>query len=119
MNDAFLIKGDICYSKNEDTLHEFKNAYLYCQNCKSEGVLLNIPSDLQNIPVYDYSGCIVIPGFIDLHTHASQYKYRGIGTDLLFSDWMNKFTKYFYNENGLLVKTISYEDSTIYRNRYE
>lgn len=35
------------------------------------------------------------------------------------SDWMNKFTEYFYNENGLLVKTVGYEDATIYKKRYE
>ena len=35
------------------------------------------------------------------------------------SNWMDKFTKYFYNEKGLLTQTIGYEDATIYKNRYE
>ncbi len=35
------------------------------------------------------------------------------------SNWMDKFTKYFYNEKGLLTQTISYEDATIFRDKYE
>ena len=35
------------------------------------------------------------------------------------SDGMDKFTKYVYNENGLLIKTESYDDGTLFRSRYE
>lgn len=35
------------------------------------------------------------------------------------TNWMDKFTKYFYDEKGLLTQTISYEDATIYRDKYE
>ena len=35
------------------------------------------------------------------------------------SNWMSKFTKYFYNEKGLLSETYSYEDATIYKKKYE
>lgn len=35
------------------------------------------------------------------------------------TNWMDKFTKYFYDEKGLLTQTIGYEDATIYRNKYE
>jgi len=35
------------------------------------------------------------------------------------SNWMDKFSRYFYNEKGLLIQTIGYEDATIYRDKYE
>ena len=35
---------------------------------------------------------MIIPAFSDLHVHASQYIERGLGMDMLLSDWLNQYT---------------------------
>eukprot|EP00026_Physarum_polycephalum_P007872 Phypoly_transcript_07942.p1 GENE.Phypoly_transcript_07942~~Phypoly_transcript_07942.p1 ORF type:complete len:486 (+),score=83.15 Phypoly_transcript_07942:96-1460(+) len=35
---------------------------------------------------------ILIPGFIDTHTHAPQYVFTGTGTDLPLMEWLDKYT---------------------------
>ena len=42
--------------------------------------------------VYDYTGKLIIPGFIDAHCHAPQYVFAGIGMDLQLLDWLNTYT---------------------------
>jgi len=42
--------------------------------------------------VYDYTGKLIIPGFIDAHCHAPQYIFTGSGMDLEVLDWLNKYT---------------------------
>ena len=39
----------------------------------------------------DYGDKLIIPGLIDLHIHASQYSYRGLGMDLELMDWLQKY----------------------------
>lgn len=41
---------------------------------------------------YDYSDKLIIPGFADLHVHAPQYSFRGLGMDLELLDWLNTHT---------------------------
>ena len=42
--------------------------------------------------VYDYTGKLIIPGFIDAHCHAPQYIFSGIGMDLQVLEWLNTYT---------------------------
>ena len=38
----------------------------------------------------DYGDALIIPGMTDLHTHASQYAFRGTDMDMEMLDWLNK-----------------------------
>src|SRR5690606_2123325 len=38
----------------------------------------------------DYSGSLILPGFIDLHTHLPQHPIRGIKAGTLL-DWLNHY----------------------------
>jgi 5-methylthioadenosine/S-adenosylhomocysteine deaminase len=40
--------------------------------------------------VYNCSGKVAIPGFINMHTHAGMSLMRGIGEDMVFQDWISK-----------------------------
>ena len=35
---------------------------------------------------------MIIPGLVDLHLHAPQYSFRGLGMDLELMDWLNQRT---------------------------
>ncbi len=43
--------------------------------------------------VYNCSGKVAIPGFINMHTHAGMSLMRGIGEDMVFHDWLSKIWK--------------------------
>lgn len=85
---SFVLKGDICFSSDLSHLKTYENHYLICENGFSAGVFEEIPEKYKELPLYDYSNKIIIPGLIDLHIHASQYPYRGLGMDLELLDWL-------------------------------
>jgi guanine deaminase len=85
----FIIQGDICWSKSINCLETVPNAFLVCVDGKSAGVFPQIPQQYKNLPSIDYSGMLIVPGLIDLHTHAPQFAFRGLGMDLELLDWLN------------------------------
>lgn len=88
----YVIKGNICYSKSKDELCCVKDGFVVCQNNKSSGVFEKLPEEYGHLPMYDYSGKLVIPGFVDLHVHAPQYPFRGLAMDMELIDWLNTYT---------------------------
>lgn len=90
--NSFVIKGDICYSGDRNTLLTFKNHYLICVDGYSAGVFESLPEEYKNLEVYDYSGLLVTPGLIDLHIHAPQFTLRGLGMDDELMDWLDNLT---------------------------
>lgn len=91
MKHSFIIKGDIVYTKDVKTLVTGKNHYLICVDGKSAGIFSEIPEDFEDLPVIDHTGKMVIPGLIDLHVHAPQYSYRGMGMDKELIDWLDTY----------------------------
>jgi guanine deaminase len=84
-----MLKGDICFSRSKDTLETVENGYLLCQGGKSGGVFSRPPAAGAGLPLADCSGKLVIPGLVDLHMHAPQYAFRGLGMDKELLDWLN------------------------------
>ena len=89
---SFIIKGDICWSKSMTELSTVENGYLVCVQGKSSGVFKELPAEFASLPLLDYTGKLVIPGMVDLHIHAPQYAFRGLGMDLELLDWLKKYT---------------------------
>jgi len=92
MNNSFILKGDICFSKEKNAISSFENHYVVCMDGICRGVFPSIPSEYNNLPILDYSGKLIIPGLVDLHIHAPQYSFRGTGMDLELLDWLDKIT---------------------------
>ena len=88
----FIIKGNICYSTSISELSINEDSYLVCENGLSRGAFKSLPERYSSFVVHDYTGCIVIPGLCDLHIHAPQYSYRGLGMDLELLDWLKTYT---------------------------
>ena len=65
-----ILKGDICYSKSPQELETVENGYLVCEGKTVAGVFTEIPVAYRDFLMTDYSGCLIIPGLCDLHTHA-------------------------------------------------
>ena len=87
-----VLKGDICYSKSPTELEMIPDGYLVCEDGFSKGVFPVLPEQYAGWPLTDYSDCMIIPGLVDLHVHAPQYAFRGMGMDLELLDWLNAHT---------------------------
>ena len=87
----FVLKGNICYSKSLTELETRENAYVVCEDGISRGVFDELPQEYKDFPLLDYGDKLIIPGLSDLHIHASQYSYRGLGMDLELLDWLEKY----------------------------
>jgi guanine deaminase len=88
--NSFILKGDICYSGKPDTLAAFRGGYLVCVEGKSGGVFSRLPERFRCLPVKDHSSCLIIPGLVDLHMHAPQFAFRGLGMDMELLDWLKE-----------------------------
>ena len=85
---TFVIKGDICYSESAGKLRVQEAGYLVCREGISQGVFPELPAAYEALPLHDYSGCLILPGLVDLHVHGPQYSYRGLGMDLELLEWL-------------------------------
>ncbi|MDJ1121097.1 amidohydrolase family protein [Olsenella sp. YH-ols2217] len=89
---TFAIKGNIIWSKDPQTLNIVDDGYLVVQDGISQGVFEELPEQFADVEVKDYSGKLVMPGMTDLHLHAPQYAFRGVGGDMELLDWLNTYT---------------------------
>jgi len=88
----YVIKGNVCYSKSKDEFCIVENGYVVCENGYCAGVYRKLPECYETFPNYDYTDKIIIPGLVDLHVHAPQYSFRGMGMDLELIEWLNTHT---------------------------
>lgn len=88
----YVLKGNICYSRSKDELCIVENGYVVCENGRSAGVYAVLPEVYAPFPCFNYEDRMIIPGLVDLHVHAPQYPFRGLGMDLELIDWLNTHT---------------------------
>ena len=88
----FILKGDICYSISLKELKTAPDSYLVCLDGKSAGVFDVLPAQYQGLHLIDCTGKLIIPGLVDLHTHAPQFPNRALGMDLELIEWLNTYT---------------------------
>lgn len=89
---SFVLKGDICFCPSPKQLLTIESGYAVCVNGVCSGVFDEIPDVYDDLPLFDYSGMLIIPGLVDLHIHAPQFAFRGTGMDLELMDWLEKQT---------------------------
>ena len=92
MNNGFVIKGNICQTRNAEELDLHKNAFAVCADGVSKGLFDILPEEYADLPIYDYGDALIFPGMVDLHVHAPQYAFRGMCMDLELMDWLNRYT---------------------------
>ena len=89
---VFILKGNIIFSKSRTELEIHENSYLVCQGGAVKGIYRTLPFRLGGYPITDYGDCLIIPGLVDLHIHAPQYSYRGLGMDMELLEWLETNT---------------------------
>ena len=89
---SFVLKGNICYSDRKKKLLIHPDSYVVCQDGLCKGVFRELPKEYEKYSINDMGDSIITPGLVDLHTHAPQYAFRGLGMDLELLDWLNTHT---------------------------
>ncbi len=90
--NSFVLKANICYSESYEHIVLKPNAYLVCEEGICAGVFDALPERYAGLPITDYGDRLIIPGLTDLHVHAPQFSYRGLGMDMELLDWLNTYT---------------------------
>jgi len=88
----FVIKGNLCYSENSDSVRLLPEHYLVIENGICAGIFNELPEKYKALPLNDFSDKLIIPGMTDLHVHAPQFSFRGLGMDMELLDWLNTYT---------------------------
>ena len=89
---VFILRGNIVYSKDQNELNICEHGYLVCRDGQVEGVYRTLPFGLGGNPIHDHGDCLIIPGLVDLHIHAPQYSFRGLGMDMELLEWLETNT---------------------------
>ena len=84
----FVLKGHICHSIDKDHMQIIENGYVVCVDGVSRGVFRELPPQYRSLPLEDHGDRLIIPGLVDLHIHASQFSYRGLGMDMELLQWL-------------------------------
>ncbi len=91
MENIKIIKGDIIYNVLPNEQITVKDGFIVFSENSIIGVYDSLPDEFKNIKIDDFSGMLVMPGLVDLHTHAPQYPFRGVGMDMELLPWLNKY----------------------------
>ncbi len=86
----FALKGNIIYSESIQEWAVFENHYVVCEDGICKGVYQEVPEGVTEI--IDYGDRLIMPGMSDIHLHAPQYAFRGLGMDMELLDWLNTYT---------------------------
>lgn len=107
---GFILKGTIVYSLSKTEVFAKDNQYLVCVDGKSKGVFGKLPKEYENLPIEDMGDSLIIPGMTDLHAHAPQYAFHGLGMDYELLDWL---------DNYAFVEESKYSDLEYAKKAYE
>jgi guanine deaminase len=87
-----LLKGDIIYTPDKDKFIIHKDSYLVIEDGLVSMITNRIDKINEEDDFEDYTGKLIIPGFVDLHLHAPQYPNKGIGMDMELIPWLDNYT---------------------------
>ena len=92
MKHIQLIRGNLCWSSGMDTIACMERGWLAVEDGVIEGVYRTLPERLAGCPTQDFGDALVLPGMTDLHVHAPQFAFRGLGMDMELLEWLNTYT---------------------------
>lgn len=92
MEKVFALKGNILHSTKEKTIDCRENSWLVCENGKTAGIFKELPGKYAGAEKRDCGNALIVPGLVDLHLHAPQYAFRGLGMDMELIEWLNTNT---------------------------
>ena len=111
-DNSQVIKGDIVFSMSSSDVKCVEDGFLVVVDGICQGVFEYLPEEYEYLDLIDYSGKIILPGMSDIHVHASQYGFRGLGMNLELLDWLNTYT--FKEEAKFFDKSYAHKAYSIF-----
>ena len=87
-----IYKGDIAYTKIKEEFEFLENGFIVVEGFKVQGVHTTLPEQYTDLPIQDFGGKLIIPGFVDAHVHPCQLPNIGLGYDLELLPWLDVYT---------------------------
>ena len=93
-SESFVLKGNVCWNKSQTEVECVEGGCAVCVDGKCMGVWESseLPDAYADLPVIDCGDQLVVPGMSDIHVHAPQYTFRGLGMDRELLEWLNTYT---------------------------
>lgn len=91
MSQIVILKGTIIHTPTKDKFEYFENSYLVAMDNEIKGIYKELPEEYAKEEVKDYGNCLIMPGMCDMHVHAPQFVYRGLGLDLQLMQWLETY----------------------------
>lgn len=92
MEEMYIVRGNIIFTKTFGKFEVFENGYIIVEGKYIKGVYKDLPKKFDKVTIVDYGNSLIIPGFVDLHLHASQYGNIGLGIDKELMPWLQEYT---------------------------
>ncbi len=89
MNKSFVLYGHIIHADISGKLDVHEDSYLVCEGGKTAGIFSALPKQYAEYSIKNFEDKLIIPGMVDLHIHAPQFAFRGMGMDWELLDWLN------------------------------
>ena len=86
-----ILHGTIVHTPTKDVFDCHPDSYLISEDGKVTGIFQELPEKYKNVPVLDYGNLLILPGLCDMHVHAPQFVYRGLGIDLQLMEWLDRY----------------------------
>lgn len=86
-----VLKGHIVHAPVFGELEIIENGYLLLEDGVIRGITPELPPEYRDATLTDFGDKIIMQSFSDMHIHAPQYVYAGIGFDLPLMEWLPKY----------------------------
>lgn len=90
--NSYVLKGAFVHAPTPGALFTLPGGYLVVENGKIAALNETLEAQYAGLPLYDYSGKLIIPSFADMHLHAPQYPMLGMGMDYQLLEWLDRCT---------------------------
>lgn len=90
--NTYVVKGNFCFSRSMDEIVCAEKSCLVVEDGRVTGLFSVLPERYAALPVLDYEDRLILPGMSDLHVHAPQFAFRGLGMDMELLEWLNTYT---------------------------
>lgn len=91
MKKTIILKGNIIHTPKPERFSCTAGGYLVAEDNEIKGVFERLPEEYAGFPVEDWGDAVIMPGMYDMHVHAPQYVYRGLGLDLQLMQWLERY----------------------------
>ena len=86
-----ILHGTIVHTPTKEVFDCHPDSYLISEDGKVTGIFQELPEKYKNVPVLDYGNSLILPRLCDMHVHAPQFVYRGLGIDLQLMEWLDRY----------------------------